>query len=172
MTELTQLFAVIAVLTGVITSFSVWAPRRLWLKASAFALALLFLPAAYVGLSRLLSMPKPAQLEWWHAQAEEATVLASSLRENEAIYLWLQMGALPEPRAYALPWNRDLAEQLQAAQREAAENQTQVQMRLPFERSEDDQEPKFYAMPQPALPPKDLDYSPPQFHRRQAQNDA
>jgi hypothetical protein len=172
MTELTQLFAVIAVLTGVITSFSVWAPRRLWLKASAFALALLFLPAAYVGLSRLLSMPKPAQLEWWHAQAEEATVLASSLRENEAIYLWLQMDALPEPRAYALPWNRDLAEQLQAAQREAAENQTQVQMRLPFERSEDDQEPRFYAMPQPAQPPKDLDRSPPQIHRRQAQNDA
>jgi hypothetical protein len=172
MTELTQLFAVIAVLTGVITSFSVWAPRRLWLKASAFAFALLFLPAAYVGLSRLLSMPKPAQLEWWHAQAEEATVLASSFRENEAIYLWLQMDELPEPRAYALPWNRDLAEQLQAAQREAAENQTQVQMRLPFERSEDDQEPKFYAMPQPAQAPKDLDPGPPQFHRRQAQNDA
>ena len=67
---------------------------------------------------------------------------------------------------------RDLAEQLQAAQREANENQTQVQMRLPFERSEDDQKPKFYAMPQPAQPPKDLDYGPPQFHRRQAQNDA
>jgi hypothetical protein len=172
MTELTQLFAVVAVLTGVITSFSVWAPRRLWLKAGAFGVALLFLPAAYVGLSRLLSMPKPAQLEWWHAHAEEATVLASSFREDEAIYLWLQLGDLPEPRAYALPWSRDLAEQLQAAEREATENQTQVQMRLPFERSEDDQEPKFYAMPQPAQPPKDLERAPPQLHNRQARNDA
>jgi hypothetical protein len=172
MTELTQLFAVIAVLTGVITSFSVWAPRRLWLKAAAFSAALLFLPAAYVGLSRLLSMPKPAQLEWWQGHAAEATVLASSLREDEAIYLWLQLGDLPEPRAYALPWNRDLAEQLQAAQREAAENQSQVQMRQPFEPSQDDREPKFYAMPQPALPPKDVDPGAPQFHRRQAHNDA
>jgi hypothetical protein len=45
-------------------------------------------------------------------------------------------------------------------------------MRLPFERSEDDQEPKFYAMPQPAQPPKDLERAPPQLHNRQARNDA
>ena len=47
--------------------------------------------------------------------------------------------------------HRDLAEQLQAAQREAQESQTQVQMRLPFEASLDDREPKFYAMPQPQM---------------------
>lgn len=172
MTELTQLFAVIAVLTGLVTSFSVWAPRRLWFKLAAFAVALLFLPTAYAGLSRLLSMPKPVELEWWHARAEEATVLASTFREGEAIYLWLQLHDNAEPRAYSLPWSRDLAEQLQAAQREASENQTQVQMRLPFEHSLDGQEPKFYAMPQPQLPPKELDRALPQFHDRQAQNDA
>ena len=172
MTELTQLFAVIAVLTGLVTSFSVWAPRRLWFKLAAFAVALLFLPTAYAGLSRLLSMPKPVELEWWHARAEEATVLASTFREGEAIYLWLQLHDSADPRAYSLPWSRDLAEQLQAAQREASENQTQVQMRLPFEHSLDGQEPKFYAMPQPQLPPKELDRALPQFHDRQAQNDA
>ena len=172
MTELTHLFAVIAVLTGLVTSFSVWAPRRLWLKLTALAVAMLFLPTAYAGLSRLLSMPKPVELEWWHAQADEATVLASSFREDQAIYLWLQLQGIAEPRAYALPWSRDLAEQLQAAQREASENQSQVQMRLPFERSQDEQEPKFYAMPQPQLPPKDLDRALPQFHDRQAHNGA
>ena len=172
MTELTQLFAVIAVLTGLVTSFSVWAPRRLWFKLAAFAVALLFLPTAYAGLSRLLSMPKPVVLYWWLARAEVATVLASTFREGEAIYLWLQLHDSAEPRAYSLPWSRDLAEQLQAAQREASENQTQVQMRLPFEHSLDGQEPKFYAMPQPQLPPKELDRALPQFHDRQAQNDA
>ena len=50
-------------------------------------------------------------------------------------------------RAYSLPWHRDLAEQLQAAQRERRRARTQVQMRLPFEASLDDREPKFYAMP-------------------------
>jgi hypothetical protein len=171
MTELTYLFAALAVLTGVMTSISVWAPRRLAIKAMACGVAMLFLPTAYGGLSRLLSMPKPVQLEWWLGHAKEATVLASTFRENEAIYVWLQMNEVPEPRAYILPWNRDLAEQLQTAQREASENQTQVQMRLPFESSLEDREPKFYAMPQPQLPPKDLDQAPPQVYHRQAQKD-
>jgi hypothetical protein len=93
-------------------------------------------------------------------------VLASSFRENQAIYIWLQFNESLEPRAYALPWSRDLAEQLQAAEREAAENQTEVRMRLPFEQSLDDREPRFYAMPQPALPSKDLDRAMPQFFQQ------
>jgi hypothetical protein len=39
-------------------------------------------------------------------------------------------------------------------------------MRLPFEPSLDDGEPKFYALPQPALPPKDLDREPPKFYEQ------
>jgi hypothetical protein len=171
MTELTYLYAAIAVLAGVISSISVWSPRRLGLKLSAIGVSALFLPAAYLGFAALLGLPKPIQLEWWLTKAPEATVLASTFRENEAIYLWLQMTTITEPRAYVLPWSRDLAEQLQTAQREAAENQTQVQMRLPFEQSLEDREPKFYAMPQPQQPPKDLDQGPAQVYRRQASND-
>jgi hypothetical protein len=70
-----------------------------------------------------------------------------------------------------LPWHRDLAEQLQAAQREAEESQSQVQMRLPFEDSLDDREPRFYAMPQAQLPAKDLDRQPARMYRRHAQSD-
>jgi hypothetical protein len=170
MTELTYLFAAIAVLAGAISSISVWSPRRLTLKLGAIGASALFLPAAYLGFAALLGQPKPVQLEWWRARASEATVLASSFRENQAIYLWLQLTGVAEPRAYALPWSRDLAEQLQTAQREAAQNQSQVQMRLPFEQSLEDREPKFYAMPQPELPPKDLDQGSPQIYRRQAKN--
>jgi hypothetical protein len=166
MTELTYLFAGVALLTGLITSISIWAPRRLWIKGAALASALLFMPIAYASLSQLLSLPKPAKFEWWLAHAKEATVLASSFRENQAIYIWLQFSESLEPRAYALPWSRDLAEQLQAAEREAAENQTEVRMRLPFEQSLDDREPRFYAMPQPALPSKDLDRAMPQFFQQ------
>jgi hypothetical protein len=166
MTELTYLFAGVALLTGLITSISIWAPRRLWIKGAALASALLFMPIAYASFSQLLSLPKPAKFEWWLAHAKEATVLASSFRENQAIYIWLQFGESLEPRAYALPWSRDLAEQLQAAEREAAENQTEVRMRLPFEQSLDDREPRFYAMPQPALPSKDLDRAMPQFFQQ------
>ena len=171
MTELTYLYAAIAVLAGVISSISIWAPRRLGLKLGAIGASGLFLPAAYLGFAALLGQPKPVRLEWWLGHAKEATVLASTFRENEAIYVWLQMNEVAEPRAYTLPWNRDLAEQLQTAQREASENQTQVQMRLPFKSSLEDREPKFYAMPQPQLPPKDLDQAPAQVYHRQAQKD-
>jgi hypothetical protein len=171
MTELTYLFGVVAVLAGALSSISIWAPRRLVMKLLAVAGVALFLPAAYAGFAQLLSLPKPVALEWWQANAEEATVLAASLREDEAIYVWLQLKGVDEPRAYALPWHRDLAEQLQAAQREAEESQTQVQMRLPFEDSLDEREPKFYATPQPQLPPKDLNQPPPQMYRHQANRD-
>jgi hypothetical protein len=99
-------------------------------------------------------------------------VLGSSIRENEGIYLWLQLDGAAEPRAYILPWNRDLAEQLQATLREAEQRQGDVRMRLPFEPSLDDREPKFYAMPQPALPPKDPTHPPAQLYERHAEIDA
>jgi hypothetical protein len=166
MTELTYLFATLAVLTGVMTSISIWAPRQLRLKLGALGAAVLFLPAAYASFLHLLSMPKPVALEWWHAKAAEATVLASTLIEGEGIYLWLQLSGAAEPRAYLLPWNRDLAEQLQSARREAEQNDTSLRMRLPFEPSLDDREPKFYAMPQPALPPKDQDEATPKLFER------
>jgi hypothetical protein len=165
MTELTYLFAALAVLAGAMTSISIWAPRQLRLKLGALGAAVLFLPAAYAGFLHLLSMPKPVALEWWHARADEATVLASTIREDEGIYLWLQLSEAPEPRAYLLPWSRELAEELQAAQRAAEQEGSDVRMRLPFEPSLDAREPKFYALPQPALPPKDHAEPGPQLYQ-------
>ena len=53
-----------------------------------------------------------------------------------------------------LPWNQQQAEQLQKALHDAEASGTGVRMRLPFEPSLDPEKPKFYAMPQPALPDK------------------
>jgi hypothetical protein len=104
----------------------------------------------------LLSLPKPASFEWWLTRSAEATVLGNTMHEDKAIYLWLQLDGVLEPRAYVLPWDRKLAEELQQAAREAEEQQSGVRMRLPFEPSLDDRQPRFYALPQPALPPKEL----------------
>jgi hypothetical protein len=155
MTSVTHLFALATVLAGLLASISIWAPRRLAIKGTALFTAALFLPVAYLSFVDLLSKPKPVELEWWLAEAEVATVLGSTLREDEGIYLWLQLPDAAEPRAYRLPWSRETAEQLQGAQREAEAQQGQLQMRRPFEPSLDSQEPMFYATPQPALPPKD-----------------
>jgi hypothetical protein len=112
----------------------------------------------------LLSRPKPVDLEWW-LHAEEATVLGSQIQENQGIHLWLQLPDVAEPRAYVLPWNRDTAERLQQARRAAEQQGGDVRMRLPFEASQDDREPQFYAAPQPALPPKDYAEPEPEFYQ-------
>jgi hypothetical protein len=165
MTGVTQLFILGAVLAALLSLISIWAPRRLAIKATALTTAVLFLPLSYAALVDLLSKPKPVDLEWMQGDAAEAEVLASRLVENEAIYLWLQLPDVAEPRAYVLPWDRASAEQLQQAMREAEQQGNGVQMRLPFEPSLEDREPKFYAPPQPGLPPKDLVQPPPQVYQ-------
>jgi hypothetical protein len=162
MSIITPLFIVTALLAALLVSIALWAPRRVLPKVAALLLALALLPTAYAAYAGLLSKPKPVQLEWWMASADEATVLASSIREGDGIYLWLQLAGIDEPRSYVLPWDQEMAQQLQDAMREAEQNDSRLAMRLPFEPSLDDREPKFYALPQPAMPPKDLTDPPPQ----------
>jgi hypothetical protein len=159
------LFATGLTVLALLCTIFVWAPRRLVVKVGTLAIAAMFIPIGYASLAELMSKPKPVSMEWWLGQSEHATVLASSVQEGKGIYLWLQIAEVAEPRAYVLPWDRNLAEELQEAMREAESNQGGVGMRLPFEPSLDDREPKFYALPQPALPPKDLLQPPPQFYQ-------
>jgi len=155
MTHLTYLFAVVLVLANITVSFSIWAPRFLWTKVVAMTSALAALPVIYLALAELLGQPKPIDLEWWQRKTAEATVVGSIMREGEGIDLWLQLPGSPQPRAYTLPWSVPLAEQLEAAKRTVEGTEGSVKMKFPFETTLDDLEPKFYAMPQPAPPPKD-----------------
>ena len=161
MKDIPYLFALAALIAACLGSIAVWAPRRLLVKASALGAFALFMPLGFAGWSDLLSRPKPVAFEWWLSKADEATVLAGTFREGQGIYVWLQLDGTDEPRAYRLPWDQRTAEQLQQAARAAAEQQTALRMRMPFEKSLDDREPRFYALPQPALPPKDSAGPPP-----------
>ena len=127
-----QHFALTAIIAGALAAIAIGARRALWLKVVALATTALFIPAAYASMVELLGAPKPAGLEWRHAWLEEATVLGASIREDEAIYLWLRFDDDPEPKYYALPWNRAQALELQAALREAGANRGEVGMRSPF----------------------------------------
>ena len=154
MIELFLLFAASTALAAVLAAISIWSHRRLMAKIAALVATALFIPMVYLSYGDLLSRPKPASLEWWHRDASEATVVGSKLREGEAIYLWIELPGTDEPRAYRLPWVQEIAKQLYGAQREAEKKGTKVQMRLPFKERTEDQEPLFYAQPQPPLPPK------------------
>jgi hypothetical protein len=154
MENLTGFFVVLCGLAAVLALISIWAPRKVWVKVTALVTTALFLPAAYVSLTDLLSRPKPIHIEWSRVDLSEATVLGASMKEDEAIYLWLSIAGLSEPRAYVMPWDRNMAQQLQDAQRSAEAKGNGVRMNRPFERSWDERERRFYAAPQPPRPDK------------------
>jgi hypothetical protein len=156
MSSMPLVFAATIVLASALGTIALWAPRRLAAKLGALGIFSLFLPVGFAGWSDLLSRPKPIAFEWLQARAGEATVLAGTIQEGERIYVWLQLDGTAEPRAYELPWDREQARELQEALRSAENDGTGVRMRLPFEPSLDPEQPKFYALPQPPLPPKDL----------------
>jgi hypothetical protein len=164
-TELFYLFAASAALAAVLATISIWSHRGLWAKLCAMLATALFIPAIYLSYADLLSRPKPASLEWWHQDAQEATVVGSKLREGEAIYLWIEMTDTDEPRAYKLPWQQELAKQLYGAQREAQAMGTKVKMRLPFKDRTEARDPLFYAVPQPPLPSKQVEQAASRFFR-------
>ncbi len=155
MTLVPLFYTAMVALAGAIAALALWARVRRSLKVVVLALTAAWLVVAYGALAELLSRPKPVGLEFARAQAAEAEVLAGRIVEDEAIYLWLGFGDLAEPRAYRLPFDRATAEELRRAlERSREEGGGGVKMRLPFEPSLDDQEPRFYAPPQPRLPSK------------------
>jgi hypothetical protein len=142
------------VLAAVLVNIAIWAPRRLWVKLAALATAAALLPVAYLGFAELLGRPKPAELQWSETGHDRATVLAARMREGEAIYLWLGFDDLAEPRSYVLPWDDEAARELHGAQGEAEESGAQLRVRLPLDTAPVENQPLFYAEPQPAPPPK------------------
>jgi hypothetical protein len=111
--------------------------------------------AVFFGYSDMLGRPKSTRLEVFRTSMPDAKVVGSYLKENDGIYLWLQLPGLDEPRYYKVPWDEKVAKALQSA---IAENERQhgsgVGMGLPFERGWDREDPKFYALPQLKPPDK------------------
>ncbi len=145
---------------------TVWSPRRFWVKIGAVLLGLGSVIVLYIGFADLLSRPKPVSLEWMQRSAKQAVVLGAKAVEDEAIYLWLQLPAVRDPRYYKLPWDRKLAEELQKAMREARQKGGSVVVKLPFEPSLDRKEKMFHPLPQPAAPPKDIEPNNPELFQR------
>lgn len=168
MDNLFLLFSVAGVLAALLGFIAVWSPRRAWLKIAAVATVAGFLPAAYGGFAFLLSRPKPVDIEWAHRALPEATVLGQRMEEDVAIYLWLALDGVEEPRSYVLPWNQEMAKQLHEASRAAEKQGTGVRMKLPFQTSLETREKRFYAAPQEARPAKSPPGGDPDVFRRDA----
>jgi hypothetical protein len=154
MTSFLIAFISLALVLGVFAYVAVSAGsrRRRAMIAGFFAI---ILGAVFFGYSDMLGRPKSTRLEVFRTSMKDAKVLGSYLKENDGVYLWLQLAGSNEPRYYKLPWDEKVAKSLQAA---ISENESRhgsgVAMGQPFERSWDQEAPKFYALPQPKLPDK------------------
>jgi hypothetical protein len=124
--------------------------RRRYVSVGVFVA---LVAVVYGGTIEVMSRPKPVALEW--RDVAEAKLLGATMREGEAIFVWLQVEGEAEPLAYALPWSVEAAQQLQGATAEAETSGTDVMVTQPFGDGLDDREPKFYAAPQPPMPEKD-----------------
>ena len=154
MDHIMYLFTAVVLIAAALAGITIRAPRALWIKVSALVLAALLMVTAYASLADLLGRPKSVGMEWAKSALPEATVLAASMREGEAIYLWLRFDGTSEPRAYVLPWKMATAKRLHEAMGKAEAEGTAVRMARPFQSNRDPNTPLFYADPQPALPPK------------------
>jgi hypothetical protein len=133
-------------------------------RTLSVGLFMALIAAVYGGGVELLGRPKPLRLEWRHAAD---TQLVSALPvENEGIYVWLTTPDSPEPRAYALPWSVQLAQQLQTAMSDAEARGAAVEMAMPVDGDFDGRKPMFYAKPQPALSPKNYQGAEPVIYRQ------
>lgn len=143
--------AFVAVASGAalwLAHIAIWAPRRVRVKAGALGLAVVLF-AAFAGAHvEALGRPKPIAWEW-HQLPARTPVLAFKLEEPRAIYVWLDLG---EPRAYALPWSKEVAQALVQARRQGEADGTGIEMQTGAGPRSD--QPTFHARPQPANPPK------------------
>jgi hypothetical protein len=133
-------------------------------RALSVGIFVLLIALVYGGSIELLGRPKPLRLEW--RDAADAQVVSAVPVENKAIYVWLMMPKSSEPCAYVLPWSLQAVQQLQEAMSQAEADGTAVRMTMPFESSLEDREPMFYAVPQPAMPPKDYQQGSPLVHQQ------
>ncbi|HUT48167.1 MAG TPA: hypothetical protein VM325_02410 [Alphaproteobacteria bacterium] len=159
------LFVTLVMLAAGLGALAIWAPRRALVRGCALVVVAALLPLGYAGFSSLLSRPKPASLEWARRSLPEAKIAGSYLVEGKAIYLWLIVPGSAEPRFYAFPWSRKLAQQLTRAQQAARKTGVRVRMRRPFGELKDMVKSRFRVEGHRPLPPKQHQAGRPQIYQ-------
>ncbi len=161
------LFYVFAGATGIaaaLASLAIWAPRMTKVRVAAVAITTLFIPVIYVELIEMLSKPKPMSFEWFR-RGVDAELLSTSLDEGKAIYVWLRIAGLTEPRYYKIPWNLKLAEKLEDAVDDAVRENSTIILKNPFYRKslEEWGDLNVDILPPPLPPQKAFPSSPPRI---------
>lgn len=70
---------------------------------------------SFVSFNTLLSLPKTTSMEWVYRNIEEAEIIYGDIQRGEALYLWIRIPDVEEPRYYVMDWDEELAKKLQEA---------------------------------------------------------
>jgi len=168
MDNLIYIFLALVIVAAALASLAIWAPRVTRVRISALIIAAAFIPLGYVQFIELLSKPKPKSFEWFERNVEEAEILAVSLKEGEAIFMWLRLDGALEPRYYVFPWNLKLAERLEEDVDSAIGRNSKLVIKNPFERRVGDNlgDLNLQIIPPPLMPLKKPQVPPRIFNPR------
>jgi hypothetical protein len=149
-------FAASIGVAALLSSIAIWAPRDTKVRVLALAVFTLFMPVVYVQLTGLLAKPKPVEFAWLERNVDRAEVLSISFDEGKAIYMWLRLNGMIEPRFYKLPWRQQVAEDLEDAMTQATRTRSGLIIKDPFSKRslEERGGPSIEIIPPPAPPLK------------------
>lgn len=149
------LYLVQVLLAGLLAVIAIWARRKIAPRVVAVLVLFSLVMVGYYSLINLLGRPQPYEHAFFKDVQEDAAVIAASIDEGEAIYLWLRIPGLRQPRYYRMAWDQQTATALKTAIDRSLRNNTSVQLNLQYEPSiEIRQMPQFYNLPIPSLPVK------------------
>lgn len=132
MNSMLLLFVIAIVIAAVLANIAVWSKSKLVLRTLAVFLTTMFVPIVYLGLTEVLSQPKPVAHEWFKRNVDDARVLGLDIVEGRAIYLWLKVGNDYQPSFYKLPWQPMLAQRLENLVDEGIKNDKPIRILNPF----------------------------------------
>ena len=94
-----------------LTSFTVWSRKETWMRVAA-VLVFLGMTPALAGVS-FFSLSHPRPVTEYSVPCMDCRVLSMYMRQDMAIWLWLETA--DGPRYWVLPWDNELANNLQGA---------------------------------------------------------
>lgn len=159
------IFAATVGTAALLASIAIWAPRKTPIRVLALAAMALFMPIIYFQFVGLLAKPKPVEWAWIEGDVDTAEVLSVSFDEGKAIYMWLRLDGMIEPRFYSLPWRQQDAEDLEDAMEQASRTRSNVIVKDPFsKRSLEERGGVSVEIIPPAPQPKKKPYIPPRVY--------
>lgn len=149
------LYLLQTLLAGLLVVIAIWSRRKVGPRVAAVLVLFSLVAMGYFSLLNLLGRPQPIEYSALDNSYGKATVIAASIDEGHAIYLWLRHPGATQPRYYRMEWDHEAATALKRAIDLSYRDNSSIEIDLQYEPSiETRQMPQFYNLPPPSLPQK------------------